>query len=255
MSKYQVFCEQDAVGTYSRLSRGISEFIDVEDIRHRAPQAFAFHARIKSKKVFYMPFHLRGEMIGFTALTFSMNRSVTESARELLGTLSQQLVLCLELMRLAEESQQAAIIKEQQKTASELHDTLAGVFTGIFMQLQAASDLVGVDEMRREACLDRAEHMARKGLQQVRDVVYLLASDGDDVQFSLRHFREAVMVTTSGTATRGSFLVSGQERRLRAAVSHAVLRILQEAVGNAQRYANAQKIEVSLCFEEDRAGR
>jgi signal transduction histidine kinase len=63
--------------------------------------------------------------------------------------------------------------------------------------------------------------------------------------------RKSLSDATAGTEMHGAFFVDGTERLLKVTVSHALQRILQEALGNAQRYARATKIEVSLRFEDE----
>jgi signal transduction histidine kinase len=119
------------------------------------------------------------------------------------------------------------------------------------MQLQAASELPDSQSQQRRACIVRAEDLARTGLRQVREFVHTLTVNGEDRWKAVEVMRKFVSDTTAGTGIAGTFVVRGTERLLKASVSHALQRILQEAVGNAQRYADATSIETVLQFEEE----
>jgi signal transduction histidine kinase len=58
---------------------------------------------------------------------------------------------------------------------------------------------------------------------------------------------------TAGTSIQSEVSVSGAARRLPDPVETNLLRIVQEAVTNAMKYAHADRIHISLGFEKDAA--
>ena len=164
----------------------------------------------------------------------------------------EQLVeeMAIETTRLSQREQDAVLAEERNRLAHELHDTLAGAFTGIFMQLQAASDLAVSDSGRSRACVGRAEQLSRDGLRRVREFVQSLTISADYPVPTIDAMRRFVTAATEGTPSTGVFLVEGRERPLKQSCGLALMRIIEEAIGNALRYADAKTIVVRLGFSD-----
>ena len=201
-----------------------------------------------------VPLVVANRILGYLSFTFGPSYTtmmISADQIRMAQSLASLAAMTIETDRLARRAQDAAIAEDRNRLAHELHDTLAGAFTGIFMQLQAASDLPDSKREQRQACLGRAEDLARNGLRQVREFVHTLTINGEERWKTVGVMRKIVSDATAGTEVDGTFSVQGTEQLLKASVSHALQRILQEAVGNAQRYANATKIEAALLFEEE----
>jgi signal transduction histidine kinase len=201
-----------------------------------------------------VPLAVGNRLLGYLSITFDRSHTaamISADQIRMAQSLASLAAMTIETERLAKRAQDAAIAEDRNRLAHELHDTLAGAFTGIFMQLQAASELPDSQSQQRRACIVRAEDLARTGLRQVREFVHTLTVNGEDRWKAVEVMRKFVSDTTAGTGIAGTFVVRGTERLLKASVSHALQRILQEAVGNAQRYADATSIETVLQFEEE----
>jgi signal transduction histidine kinase len=176
---------------------------------------------------------------------------LTPEEEQLAFALANQAVLALELTRLSEEASAAAVTEERNRFARELHDTLAQTFTGIFMQLQAAAEVAAARPDLTRACLARAEQLARDGLRYARQSVAALDRDADAYRDLVAAVGTVVQRATGGTATPAAMHVAGEPRLVEPAVGLHLLRICQEALGNAQRYAGASRLDVRLAFEPD----
>jgi signal transduction histidine kinase len=228
-----------------------------EDAPWLRPGARQWHLENSRPVVLGAPLAVANRLLGYLSITFpaEMTKAMvsTEQLR-MAESLASLAAMTIETDRLARRAQDAAIAEERNRLAHELHDTLAGAFTGIFMQLQAASDLPDSKGEQRRACILRAEELARTGLRQVREFVHTLTINGEQRWKTVELMRKSLSDATAGTGMEGAFFVDGMERLLKVSVSHALQRILQEALGNAQRYARATKIEVSLKFEDEAVG-
>ena len=144
----------------------------------------------------------------------------------------------------------SAVASSHDKLMTNHYDALASLFTGILMQLQAASELPLESIDVRRGCLLRAELLARQGLRQVRELFEMgtLMDDGG----ALIAMRKLFASVARNTSAACEFHVKGKECPLKVSVGVTLQRVLQEALSNAQRFANAKRISVQLCFEEDR---
>jgi signal transduction histidine kinase len=144
------------------------------------------------------------------------------------------------------ESRYAAVLSERGRIARELHDTIAQGFTGVSMQLEAASaKLAGApDEVRDN--LDRARSLVRTSLSDARRSVralrpHLLESGG--LTASLSAIAEQL---TAGTGVRAAVRAHGLKRRLPPDVEDALFRIGQEAMTNAVRHGACRSVEIDV---------
>jgi signal transduction histidine kinase len=151
--------------------------------------------------------------------------------------------------RLAAAGRHAAVAEERNRMAREIHDTLAQCFTGIFMQLQAAGEFAHSKPEVTQACIARAESLARNGLREARRSATALRPDAAEYGDLPSALRRLVVQATAGTGTRAKVAVEGEAYTLDPEVGMNLLRIAQEALGNAQRYASALHIRVRVAYD------
>ena len=146
------------------------------------------------------------------------------------------------------QARELAVLEERNRMAREIHDTLAQGFTGIVLQLEAAEQALAESPLEAPEHLGRAKNLARESLQEARRSVWDLVPrelEQQPLETALRD--EVQRFPASGTGVV-SFSFSGERRELAGAVQAALLRICQESLTNARRYANATEVHVSLTF-------
>ncbi len=144
------------------------------------------------------------------------------------------------------EARYAAVLSERGRIARELHDTIAQGFTGVSMQLEAASaKLSGAPDDVKDN-LDRARILVKTSLSDARRSVRALRPhvlESGDLAESLR---TVVTQLTAGTDVRASVRTRGPNKRLPLAVEDTVFRIGQEAMTNAVRHGGCRSLTVDL---------
>jgi ligand-binding sensor domain-containing protein/signal transduction histidine kinase len=148
-------------------------------------------------------------------------------------------------------AQFSAVLAERTRIAREIHDNLAQEMAGISVQLEVVARTMppGAAAM---TYLDRARRQVRHGLAEARRYVWELRSpalDNDDLPTALA---ETARRLTHDTAVRAKVEVNGTFRPLAQLVEDNLLRIGQEAINNAVKHAQAQRIFVNLVFDARR---
>lgn len=196
-----------------------------------------------------VPMFIRGKVTGFLSIRFRQVREFQCSEIELARALAHQAMLAIQLVRLARQSREAAVIAERNRLARDIHDTLAQGFTGIIVQLEAAEDAesrgLAVEAMRH---LNRAGDLARESLQEARRSVRALRPqvlEHHPLPTALESLFEKM---TAGTAVRTGLIVDGKPRRLVSEIDENLLRIVQEALTNALRHASAKRFVAHLAY-------
>ncbi|WP_442949666.1 PAS domain-containing protein, partial [Nostoc sp.] len=152
-------------------------------------------------------------------------------------------------LREQKRAEQASILEERNRMAREIHDTLAQSFTGILLQVGAATQVLADDIEATQAHLEIIDELARTGLAEARrSVVALrpqLLEDGN--LHSALH-----RLVTQMRASADTILIyesKGTAYPLPAEVENNLLRIGQEALTNAIKYADAAEIRVELVYD------
>ena len=147
------------------------------------------------------------------------------------------------------QAEAASILEERNRMAREIHDTLAQAFTGILVQVSAATQVLTDDLEATQAHLDMIDELARTGLAEARRSVTALRPqllESGDLSSALHR-----LVTQMRSATDHvlAYEIQGTAYSLPAEVENNLLRIGQEALTNAIKYANAGEIRIELAYE------
>ncbi len=163
------------------------------------------------------------------------------------------------LMRLWSVSQVRAreqvALRERQRLARDLHDTVAHHVSGILMQARAAKVRARSDPGAATEAIDAVEAAAAQTLDDMRALVAVLR-DEDEVG----HGRTPTygvtdiprLASDNGAGPRVVVTTSGDVERLPAPAGSALFRAAQEAVTNARRHAvDPTVVAVDLARDRD----
>jgi PAS domain S-box-containing protein len=146
-------------------------------------------------------------------------------------------------------AEEASILEERNRMAREIHDTLAQSFTGILVQIGAATQVLADDLEATQAHLEMIDELARIGLAEARRSVTALRPqllEEGDLDNAL-HRLVTQMRAAADTAL--IYEIIGTAYPLPAEVENNLLRIGQEALTNAIKYADASEIRVELVYD------
>ena len=145
---------------------------------------------------------------------------------------------------LASREREAGRETERHRLAAEIHDTIVQGTASALLLLEAEEERAG--ETSPEAA--RAQEVLRANLVETRRVVHGLSA----TQLTGRTL--SVALSESAAESDAELRVVGHEVALPEAQAHALLRIAQEGLTNARRHAAADRVVVTLTFDDDRVG-
>jgi PAS domain S-box-containing protein len=148
--------------------------------------------------------------------------------------------------------EEASVLEERNRMAREIHDTLAQSFTGIVIQLEALSRMSTLLPEEAQLCLIQIYDLAQSGLNEARRSVKALRPqllEEGDLHSAIAEF---VAQTNASTTPSSIYQRVGTPYALPNDVENNLLRICQEAITNAIKHANAQKIHIELVYEQTR---
>jgi signal transduction histidine kinase len=192
-----------------------------------------------------------GSWVGLLTVTSPASGGLSRGSEQNFVTMAAQVALVLDNLRLVAQAQETAVLRERQRLAREIHDTLAQGFTSIVMHLEAAEQALPTDPAVTRRHMDQARSTARDSLAQARRVV-------DDLRPELLEstpFDQAIARVVAQWAAHSGvdaeFKVTGEIRPLHPQVEVTLLRSSQEALANIRKHAQATSACVTLSYLGD----
>jgi len=144
--------------------------------------------------------------------------------------------------QLADDVQELIIKNERARISRDIHDGLGHTLTSLNIQLDVAKTMLDKDHAVAVEALNIAKDLASESLSDVRKSVHMIR-DQDRVPFNLSE-----AVTTLASRSRNSHGVdielSIDAPELPLFKAHNLFCIVQEALTNAQRHAQAKSIKI-----------
>ena len=143
--------------------------------------------------------------------------------------------------------------EERRRVAREIHDGPAQAMANVVLRAEICERLylAGREEVTQE--LAQLKVLVKESLRELRRIIFNLrpmALDDLGLVPTLNRYLENLR-EQEGTPVR--LAVAGREVRLPSAVEVAVFRMVQEAVNNARKHAQASRIQVGIQFVEGEA--
>jgi len=168
--------------------------------------------------------HAREEAEGLAAQLESANRQLTEHASQ---------------------AEELAATQERNRLAREIHDNLGHYLTVVNVQLEAARLTLDSDPARTLDALNKAQELAKKGLNAVRESITALRVSpvenrplDDAILELIEESKETGMVT--------EFKLIGESRPVESKSALALYRAVQEGLTNVHKHSQASWVHVVL---------
>lgn len=145
---------------------------------------------------------------------------------------------------------QLAKQKEHYRIAREIHDELAQLLSGVVMNIDTVKAVLPTKESKITTHIDKAYRLAKKALEETRNLISMLRHPKKLEQTSLSDdLKSLVKELFSETSIQPSCNnIEEKLYPLYPEVKTNILRIAQEAMNNIIKHANASAVEVELTF-------
>ncbi|WP_344113851.1 sensor histidine kinase [Nocardioides humi] len=198
-----------------------------------------------------VPLGPTGGMTGALGLAWSADRGELHRAvdAELPASFAEQAALALELAQSREDRQRLALYEDRDRIARDLHDLVIQRLFALGLSLQGAVRRSDDPEIRRR--LEQAVADLDATIRDIRRSIFELRSleSDDDIQAGVTRLVEQAAATLK---LRPDLRFEGPVRALvDDDLAADLLAVLQEALSNAGRHAEASAVEVTLAAAGD----
>ena len=159
-----------------------------------------------------------------------------------------------DLERERDRSAGFAAAEERARIARELHDVIAHGVGVMVVQAEAAEEILTADPDQARRSLQQIQTSGREALAELRQLLGVLRPHTDDHPDAARRDMAALAALSeriTGTGLRVHLRVEGRPRPLPTALEQTVYRIVQEALTNTQKHANASSAQVWIRYRPD----
>jgi signal transduction histidine kinase len=188
--------------------------------------------------------------------TFTVRREIIEKGRaqlisKELQAKSKELERAYEkLQELYEEKAEVTILKERNRIAGEIHDTVGHILTTVRIQLEASKRLIKKDPDLALEKLNSAQQQVKTGLHDIRKSVRALNEGEDLISFVdlLKAFIAEIEKNSDVTIQYNFSEMPALDKELQ----NIIYRALQEGITNGIRHGKSKRFEIALNYEDNR---
>ena len=141
--------------------------------------------------------------------------------------------------------EELATVQERNRIARDIHDSLGHALTSLNIQMQTAVKLWDKEPVQAHSFLTQAQSLGKTAMQEVRKSITTLREDAEE-----ERPLEAKIETLVDDYRRGTgLLICTKISRCGAVpkpVAKAIYRIVQEALTNIFKYAEASEVQIQL---------
>ncbi len=199
-----------------------------------------------------VPVIARSRAIGCLAVAFRHVRAVTDEETHLLTRMANQAAIAIENARLYEQVQSLAILEERDRLGREMHDSLGQSLGLLNLKVKLVEDLLAARRLEDAGEeLTQIRQTIREAYDEVRHAILGLRTSGarEDLEVALRvqtaRFREQAGLPVA-------FHVEGAIPTIPALAAVQITRIVQEALTNVRKHAEATGVTVALAASDGR---
>ncbi len=198
-----------------------------------------------------IPLMVRRRITGMLALEHDTPGAFTDRVTDLALAFTDQAAIAIENARLYTEAQQLAALRERQKLARELHDSVSQVLYGIVLGVKTAQmQISSAGGGPIQETLSYILSLAEGGVYEMRALIFELRPESLETEgLAAALNRQAEMLRTRyDIAVDAS---CNDEPVIPIAAKETLYRVAREAIQNIIRHADAAHVTISLAADDE----
>ena len=135
--------------------------------------------------------------------------------------------------------------KERNRIARDLHDSGGHLLSTLSIQLTALEKITKSRDLEISENIGELKVFTQDGLREVRKIIHDMKGENKN------SWKDDIEKLINNSGIKVNFIVNEETWTLNERQEQAIYRIIQEFITNSQKYANTNKINLSLIFSED----
>ncbi|WP_185806802.1 sensor histidine kinase [Bacillus salinus] len=156
-----------------------------------------------------------------------------------------------QLQDYAKQVEQLTMIRERNKIARDIHDTVGHKMTALLIQLRVAKETITRDMSKSQQTVQLCEELAEHALQEIRMSVRAIQDESEEYSSFIDTLRTLIFDFSQSTGMDISLSIEGDPVLVSTSWQPVLLRITQESLTNAKRHGSATECYIQLTCQTD----
>jgi signal transduction histidine kinase len=151
-----------------------------------------------------------------------------------------------ELEAARQRDAELAALRERERLARDLHDSLGHALVALSIQLEAIQRLYKVDPERASAQIDELKHLTRSSMDALRRSLDGLRASGLGDRPLRQALQNLSVEASQRTGAEVTCKIGEGADELNMTLAETIWRVTQEALTNVEKHAQARRVQVTL---------
>ncbi len=159
-------------------------------------------------------------------------------------------LLMKELKEKNQKLEEISIIKERNRIAREIHDTLGHTLTGAIIQLEAAKKLVSVDSQKAIEAIEQTQTTTRTGFAELKRAIKALKP----ILLEDNTLKDALLLLFERIQNESDYKINSRieiSDTIDKNIKECIYKITQELITNSIRHGKATSMDITITQGED----
>lgn len=201
----------------------------------------------------FLPIHIQDEFFGVFSVCYTRPQVFGERLLRLFQALVQRASLAIENACLYENAQELAVIKERNRLARDLHDSVKQKTFAALAQIGASRRLIDSQPERAQGYMEEAENLVHDVLTELVTLIkemYPLNLHERGLEQTLRPYALQWSRQTGIQVDFSAYRVEYFPQKY----AQTFYRVFQEALANVARHSRADRVEIIIGCNDDGQG-
>lgn len=212
----------------------------------------AYHRNHDLRTLLAVPLYVDDTIMGALDVV-NKPEGFTDEDIQVMQLFAAQAAIAIEHAQLHQQAEKLAVIEERQRLARELHDSVTQALYSVTLYADATKmALAAGKEDVANKHLQELRNMAREAMMDMRLLIFELHPPVLEKEGLVTAVQTRLETVEARSGLRTTLHVEGEEIRLPLSIEEELYRIVQEALNNAVKHANAQEVTVEFQYEDKR---
>ncbi|MFS0863598.1 sensor histidine kinase [Fredinandcohnia sp. 179-A 10B2 NHS] len=152
----------------------------------------------------------------------------------------------LQLKTYSNQVEELTTIRERNRIAREIHDTVGHKMTALLIQIQLAQEIMKVNQEKSVQTLQNCDQLAREALQEVRLSVRAIHEDEGENRNLVEVVKKMLHDFSTMTSLETELELQGDLSHIPTSIQPAITRIIQESLTNSKKHGQATDCKVRI---------
>ncbi|MCC6630294.1 MAG: GAF domain-containing protein [Chloroflexi bacterium] len=222
-------------------TRAEIEALGIQSLRSSDPEG-------QAQSVLCAPLTREGKVLGAISTRSYRPQAYNLGHLELFEAIANQAAIAVENSELQRRALDLAVVEERNRLARELHDSVTQMLFSITLTLQAGRVLLQRNAAQAEQQMEKAQQTAQEALAEMRALIYQLRPASLRERGLIAALTSYIDVFQQRTGLDVTWRHEG-DVTFSEAQEQAIFRIVQEALNNVVKHAEARHVDIHLLCE------